>query len=320
VSGLQSGAGQKLDVVDVSCCICGIDAAEPIAVGEDFEYRTSPDTFQVVRCGRCGLVYLDPRPAVSELDRIYPPSYHAFDFSAERFGLVYRVRRRLEARRLLSWCRGLPDDARILDIGCGDGFHLRLLRDFGKPGWRLSGVDADGKAALAAERSGLLVHHGTVQSLESSGRSYHLAILIQTIEHVDDPKALLASIRNLLVPGGRLVVVTDNVDTLDFRVFGGRHWGGYHFPRHFHLFSRATLAAVARKAGLEVAEIATILSPVNWVYSVRNALVDYGAPRFVVDRFSLSSPGSLAAGTLLDGIFQALGRGALLRADLRRPL
>src|SRR5262249_13197153 len=157
----------------------------------------------------------------------------------------------------------------------------------------------------AAARSGLSVHHGTVQALESTGRSYHLAILIQTIEHVDDPQAVLASIRNLLVPGGRLVVVTDNVETLDFRIFGGRHWGGYHFPRHFNLFSRATLGAVARKGGLEVEEIATILSPVNWVYSMRNALVDYGAPSWIVNRFSLSSPGSLAACTLLDGLFQA---------------
>ena len=95
-------------LVDVACCICGVDDSEPIAVGEDFEYRTSSDTFQAVRCQRCGLVYLDPRPAVSEFDRIYPPSYHAFDFSAERFGLVYQVRRRLEARRLLSGAAAFP--------------------------------------------------------------------------------------------------------------------------------------------------------------------------------------------------------------------
>jgi len=315
----RNANAESLDLVDVACCICGVDESEPIAVGEDFEYRTSPDTFQAVRCQRCGLVYLDPRPAVSEFDRIYPASYHAFDFSEERFGLVYQVRRRLEARRLLSWCRGLPEDARILDVGCGDGFHLRLLRDFGKPGWTLEGIDADRKAIEAAARSKLSVHHGTVQELERTGRTYHLAILIQTIEHVDDPPAVLRSVRNLLRPGGRLVVVTDNVETLDFRLFGGRHWGGYHFPRHWNLFSRKTLAALAQEVGLEVEEMATILSPVNWVYSVRNTLVDYKAPSWMVNRFSLASPGSLSVFTAFDALFQALGRGALLRAYLRRP-
>lgn len=315
----QTATGKPLKLTDVPCCICGTDVAEPIAVGEDFEYRTSPDTFQGVRCGRCGLVYLDPRPHADELDRIYPPSYHAFDFSAERFGLVYRVRRRLEANRLLSWCEGLPDDARILDVGCGDGFHLGLLQEFGRKGWTVEGIDADRKAVEAATKRSLTVHHGSVQQLEETGRSYHLAITIQTIEHVDDPPRVLRSIRNLLTPGGRLVVVTDNVETLDFRLFGGRHWGGYHFPRHFNLFSKRTLAALAGNAGLEVEEMETILSPVNWVYSVRNALVDYGAPSWLVDRFSLQSPGSLSVFTALDALFQAAGRGALLRAFLRRP-
>lgn len=93
---------QPLSLVAVKCCICDVDDAEPIAVGEDFEYRTSPDTFLAMQCRCCGLVYLNPRPAITELDQIYPADYHAFEFSAERYGLVYRVRRKLEARRLRS--------------------------------------------------------------------------------------------------------------------------------------------------------------------------------------------------------------------------
>jgi hypothetical protein len=93
---------QPLSLVRVPCCVCDVDDATPIAVGEDFEYRTSPDTFLAVQCRGCGLVYLNPRPDVSELDRIYPPDYHAFEFSEERYGFVYQVRRKLEAKRLLS--------------------------------------------------------------------------------------------------------------------------------------------------------------------------------------------------------------------------
>ncbi|HEX8195403.1 MAG TPA: hypothetical protein VF571_04260 [Pyrinomonadaceae bacterium] len=39
-------------------------------------------------------------------------------------GVVYRFRLRLKARRLLNWCRDLPENARIPDVGRGDGFHL----------------------------------------------------------------------------------------------------------------------------------------------------------------------------------------------------
>ena len=146
-----------------------------------------------------------------------------------------------------------------------------------------------------------------------------MALLIQTIEHVPDPVELLREIGLVLKPGGRLVVVTDNVGSPDFRIFGGRHWGGYHFPRHWHLFEGATLGAAARAAGLEVEAVTTIVSPVNWVYSVRNALVDLGAPAWSYRWLSLEGAAGLAVGTALDGAFRLAGRGALLQGTFVAP-
>ena len=302
-----------------ACCICGHRMAEPVAVGEDFEYRSCPDTFLAVRCSECGLVYLNPRPAVSELSHIYPPEYHAYDFSASRYGHVYRIRRWLEARRLLAWCRGLGPSARILDVGCGDGFHLRILKDFGSPSWTVEGVEPDARAAAAAQEAGLFIHRTTVENLPAQAAQYDLVLLIATLEHVDDPVSVLSTLRTLVRPGGRIGIVTDNTATLDFRLFGRRHWGGYHFPRHWNLFDRKTLELLARRCHLEVNEITTILSPVNWVYSLRNILVDWEAPRWLIERFSLKAPAGLAVFTLVDGLYQLFGRGALLRATLKRP-
>lgn len=301
------------------CPLCPHGEEQPIAVGEDFEYRTSPDTFLAVRCLSCGLVYLRLRPAPSELGRIYPPEYHAFDFSAEKFGLAYTIRRRLEARRLLRFCRELPPDARILDVGCGDGFHLKLLRDFGSPSWQIEGADTSELAVAAARRAGFVVHSGAAETLDHLHGRYDLALLIATIEHVPHPVEVLASVRKLLRPGGRVVVVTDNAAAWSRLLFEGRSWGGYHFPRHFHLFTPSALRRAAVLAGLTVARLDTMLSPVNWVYSIRNTLVDWRAPDWLVNRFSLSSAGSLAAFTLLGSVQQLLGRGELLAAVLQRP-
>jgi SAM-dependent methyltransferase len=317
--GVQHDADEPLSLVPVECCICERDEAHPLAVGEDFEYHTSPDTFLAVRCEQCGLVYLSSRPSTADLPRIYPPNYHAFEFSAEHFGLVYRIRRRLEAHRVLSWCRNLDDDARIIDVGCGDGFHLQLLRDFGQPGWQLEGVDSSARAVEEGARARLKIHEGDVEQLDLPQGAYDLALLIQTIEHVADPPGVLRAVRALLKPGGSLVIVTDNTGSLDFKLFKGRHWGGYHFPRHWNLFDTKTLRALARKVELEVVSLETVVSPVNWVYSVRNSLVDWGAPLWLTNRFSLRSPGSLSVFTLFDMLNQLMGRGALLRAILRRP-
>src|SRR6185369_1260610 len=245
---------------------------------------------------------------------------HAFDFKPEEFGFVYRVRRRLEARRVLKWCRDLPADARILDVGCGDGFHLRLLKDYGQPGWSLVGADTDERAVRAARAAGLAVHHGKVEQLTLPANSYHLILMVMTVEHLSDPVGVLRAVRKLLVPGGKVVIVTDNAGSPDFRIFGGRHWGGYHFPRHFHLFTKSTLRRLAEVSGFTPERVSTALSPVNWVYSVRNWLDDWGAPRWLVNRFSLKSAPALAAGTLLDLPLKLIGRGAILHATFRRPL
>lgn len=316
---MQTAIGDSLELVHQLCCLCGFEDADPVGVGEDFEYRTSADTFVALRCRRCGLIYLNPRPATTELDRIYPPGYHAFDFTPAKFGLAHTVRSRLEARRLLHYARGLSDDARIIDVGCGDGFHLQLLRDYGKPGWRAEGIDTSERAVGTALQRGLRVTLGDIRTAALEPDAYDLALLIATVEHIENPLEALIATRRVLKPGGRVAIVTDNTNTLDFQWFGERHWGGYHFPRHWNLFNGKSLRILMEKAGFKIEELTTTISPVNWVYSIRNRLTDRNAPEWLVEQFSLKSPASLAVFTLVDWAFQLARRGALLRVIGRKP-
>jgi SAM-dependent methyltransferase len=273
-----------------------------------------------MQCNSCNLVYLDPRPAASEFETIYPPTYHAFDFSKKEFGFVYNVRCRLEARRSLNRCRHLKDDARILDVGCGDGFHLGLLRQYGNKTWKLEGVDLDKKAVKAATKAGLDVHLGRVQDVNLPENSYDMVFMIQTIEHLEDPPQVLKTIFKLLRKGGQLIIVTDNTDSIDFNWFKNGHWGGYHFPRHFNLFNRNSLTKLALDIGYDIKDLTTIVSPVNWVYSIHNYLVDHKMPQWLIKRFTLKSSFSLFVFTVLDFVLQKFGRGALLQATLQKPL
>jgi ubiquinone/menaquinone biosynthesis C-methylase UbiE len=304
----------------VKCCICESNNATIIGNGQDFEYHTSRETFSVMRCNSCGLIYLNPRPVISEFKRIYPPSYHAYNFSENNFGFPYRVRSRIETWRLLHDCRRLPDNARILDVGCGDGFHLSLLAKSGKKNWSLEGVDINKHAIDAATRKGLRVYRGRVEEVDLPEESYDLIFMIMTIEHLERPDRTLYSIKRLLKKGGRLVIVTDNTNSVDFTFFKEHYWGGYHFPRHWNLFNRHSLQKLAEKTGFEVMSLKTIISPVNWVYSIHNAFVDRGKPKWLVDSFTLRSSFSLTFFTVLDFILQKFGRGALLKGIFRKPL
>lgn len=310
----------NLNLQFVKCCICESNDATLIGRGKDFEYQTSSHTFSAMKCNSCGLVYLNPRPSITEFEKIYPPTYHAIDFSKKKFGFVYNIRSYLEAARFLRRCRNLPDDARILDVGCGDGFHLKLLREFGKKSWELEGVDIDQRAVAAATRAGLKVHLGTMEDIDLPVENYDLIFMIQTIEHIEKPVEVLGAIKKLLRKGGQLVIVTDNTDSLDFKLFKTSYWGGYHFPRHWNLFNNNSLSKLAKKTGFEIDGLKTIVSPVNWVYSIHNALVDRKKSNWLINRFTLKSPVSLTIFTAIDFVLQKFRRGALLQATLRKPL
>jgi ubiquinone/menaquinone biosynthesis C-methylase UbiE len=297
----------------VLCGLCQVDDCRPVAVGADFEYQTSDEEFMAVQCRRCELVYLNPRPDADGLRQAYPSNYHAFEFNTDQFGIVYKVRQRLEARRLLRWCKGIPHNARILDIGCGDGFHIELLKKFGRSTWTVEGLDSDPRAAAGAERRGLKIKHGAVEELAVESESYDLILMIMTIEHVTDPQSMLNVVTRLLKPGGKLVIVTDNTRSPDFRIFGNRHWGGYHFPRHLYLFNKRNLGQLCRQAGLQTESIKTAVSPVNWTYSFRNWIHDWNGPLWLRDRLSLESPIALALFTLVDIPLSMIGRGAILQ-------
>lgn len=317
---MENLQNKLLDLVQVQCCVCESDNAEIVGEGKDFEYNTSEDTFVAMRCNSCGLVYLNPRPKVSEFKKIYPPNYHAFNFSEKDYGIVHKIRSRLEAQRLLKSFKELAEGARILDVGCGDGFHLKLLRQYGKRSWVLEGIDMDERAVAKAQESDLAVYRGSVESINLPENSYDCAFIIQTIEHVENPYKVLRGISRLLKPGGKLLIVTDNTGSLDFGFFKRRYWGGYHFPRHWNLFNKNSLAKLAAKANFDIDVLETQVSPVNWVYSIHNWLVHIKAPNWFINRFTLKSTVSLSVFTMLDIVLQKFGKGALLRAVLKKPL
>ncbi len=69
-----------------------------------------------------------------------------------------------------------------------------------------------------------------------------------SLEHVHHPLAILRAAYRLLIPGGKLIVATPNIESIPFRVFG-RSWFGLDLPRHLTHFTPTTLGAMLQTAG-----------------------------------------------------------------------
>lgn len=232
------------------------------------------------RCRDCGAVWLDPRPTDEDLARTYRDYYtHGPEPStdageADRHGALHaaelgEARRRfgisgeeLEGtptmRRVVALWAGRRADASylaahlpvqpgagLLDIGCGDGRlleHLRLL------GWHAQGVEPDARAADAARRRGLQVTVGTLESAAFASEQFAAVTMSHVIEHLPDPRRTLREIHRVLRPGGSLVVITPNADSVLHRIFG-RDWFPLDPPRHLLLQSPSSLDRLLREQG-----------------------------------------------------------------------
>ncbi|NJD21016.1 MAG: class I SAM-dependent methyltransferase [Gemmatimonadetes bacterium] len=134
----------------------------------------------------------------------------------------------------------------LLEIGCGSGAYLDLMRSLG---WRTVGVEMSETAAAAARDSlSLDVRAGLFEDVALERQAFDAISTSHTLEHVYDPVAFLRKAHGLLRKGGRLAVVVPNSESVCATRFGAA-WVGVDTPRHLQHFTAASLAAAARAAG-----------------------------------------------------------------------
>jgi 2-polyprenyl-3-methyl-5-hydroxy-6-metoxy-1,4-benzoquinol methylase len=179
----------------------------------------------------------------------------------------------IRRREVSALRRELPARASVLEVGCAAGDLLVPMRD---AGFQVTGVElSDQAATLAREEHQLEVHTGSLADAPLGERSFDAVIMRNVIEHLPDPKADLQRAAHVLRPGGLLLLKTDNVASLDRRLFG-EFWYGFDFPRHLTLFSRETLTAIVAAAGLRVARVSYSLVPTHWIMSLRYLIMSRG--------------------------------------------
>jgi 2-polyprenyl-3-methyl-5-hydroxy-6-metoxy-1,4-benzoquinol methylase len=292
-----------------ACVVCGSAEAVTEARGKDYLHRTSDQEYRFARCANCGHLYLNPRPTIEEIGRIYPAEYATF---TKRFGhvgsLLARIKDGVLLQRFHALSAELPGTMRLLDVGCGDGrFLLALRRRY--PEAQLTGLDWNFGPAVASElaNAGIGTITGAIETVDLPQGRYDVVTMNQLIEHVWDVRLVLDRCRAALRPGGLLAVETPNPDGWDRRFFRAGGWGGYYWPRHLNLFSRAHLTRLMAESQLQVTLAQALLAPPCWIYSCQFAAERAGMGAWVKKVFSDTSVPLLAAFAALDRIALLFG-------------
>ncbi|PYX48733.1 MAG: hypothetical protein DMG79_11080 [Acidobacteria bacterium] len=287
----STARGEDIRVVrHPRCLLCGRVGKELYGELTDWLF-CAPGDWGLRHCEVCGLVWLDPQPAVEEIPKLYSKYYtHGNSASHVSFESLrqdisrcvlaqmgYRIDSspkwlpRLLARMRPFWRANSLDvmglspraGATLLDVGCGSGTFIGKMRSLG---WNVTGVDPDSLAVAYAKRQGFEVFHGTISDIPADAH-YDVITLSHVIEHVPDPVQLLRECKShLRDEDSRVVIATPNIDSLGHRWFK-RYWRGLEVPRHLLIFSPAALRKCIVEAGLRVNTMRTETRLARMIYN-----------------------------------------------------
>ena len=153
----------------------------------------------------------------------------------------------------------------VLDLGCSSGSFLDSLK--GEP-WTLYGIEMSPECAKTAEaRTGAKIFIGDILDAPFPPETFDVITCFDVLEHLYNPRQVIARVREWLKPGGIFYVFVPNVYSAEARVFRS-YWCGLELPRHLFHFSPASLERLASSEGLKVVSLVPTKNP-SIGYSLR---------------------------------------------------
>jgi len=254
-----------------ACPACGSTARRPAPGVRGFAFT---------RCGECRTLWCQNPPPPERTAEVYADVRYFLnpDFGSPETGGYHGYRDYLADRehiqakfdQILAHVEALRPPGDLLDVGAGPGFLLAAAR---ARGWQPVGFDLNPWAtAHAVNELGLDVRAQALGDAELDDRSFDAVTMMDLLEHVPDPAALVGEAARLTRPGGVLAVLTPNAASPVSRALGGRWPELQRAPEHLVLFSPRGLAALLARHGWAVqgwhsigkeSDVATLIADVS---------------------------------------------------------
>ena len=257
VTGSAAGGNSKGDGtmshVESTCDLCQ---------GSDAQHVLELPPYTLVKCVRCGLVYVIPRLTRAEMETIYDEAYFTgqgpYGYKPDENYLNDESRLEVFVERISTIERYCSPPGFMVDAGCASGFSLRAASS---RGWECLGVDVSGFAvSLARQRYGLNVRRGTLRELALADASVDVLTMWDLIEHVASPREECLEASRIIKPGGVFALSTPDADAPNPSPEScdpakAAFWQA-NPPEHLQYFSPSTISRLLAETGFHVVNLA----------------------------------------------------------------
>lgn len=213
-----------------------------------------PGIYDVVRCGKCGLIRTNPRPTQQTIGLYYPDSYGPYRGTVVPGKDPDAPLWKIWTKRIFQFqTNSIPKmtPGRMLEIGCASGSFLHTMA---LKGWEVEGLEFSEKAVHAARTLGYKIYRNTLETAPDPVRSYDLIVGWMVFEHLHNPVLALQKLHRWIRTGGWLVLSVPNAGSLEFKIFKDC-WYALQLPNHLYHYTPVTLQRLFNREGWRIVKI-----------------------------------------------------------------
>ncbi len=213
------------------------------------DHLVTNESFDLVKCSTCTLVFTNPRPSIDNIKSYYDSNaYLSHHRSFTVTGVAYSIAKFFT----LKWKHSIIKKQNsgvgsLLDFGCGTGDFLQKAKS---KGWQISGLEVDRDARQQAENKTKV---SVASSLDNVSGLYDIITLWHVLEHIHNLQETLRVLANHLNSNGKIIIAVPNLNSFDSSYYG-HNWAGLDVPRHLYHFTPASFKSLAIQSQLIVTE------------------------------------------------------------------
>lgn len=214
------------------------------------DYSTSKETFNIVSCETCEILFTNPRPFDEDLKKYYASENYISHTNQKKglFNWLYQNIRKYTVWRKVSLLKKTTLKKNHLDIGCGTGEFLYKCK---KEGFSVAGVEPSELARSQAIKNFNLNVSSDAKLKQFKDESFGSISMWHVLEHIPNIEDTMQNLNRIVTKNGYIIIAVPNHKSWDASYYK-KYWAAWDVPIHLWHFSKTAIEKMFNRHGFSL--------------------------------------------------------------------